>query len=74
MYAQAPLPIRERRFYTPKEVAQELSTSVDTVWRMMRRGTLGYVEISSKTRRIPREALDSLVRKGLQRGKTPWES
>ena len=68
-----PNPFRERRFYKPKEVAAELQVSVDTVWRMMRRKDIGYVEISPHTRRIPREALDILVRKGIHRnGETAW--
>lgn len=67
-----PILISERRFFIPAEVAKEFSVSVDTVRRMLRRGQIGYDEVSSRTRRIPREALDMLIRKELQRGEATW--
>jgi excisionase family DNA binding protein len=72
MMMSAPIPIRERRFFTPAEVAKELSVSVDTIRRMIRRGEIGFVEVSPRKRRIPREALDILARKGLRRGEAAW--
>ena len=71
----APIPIRERLFFTPMEVAGHLGISVDTVWRLMRWGKINYIEISPRTRRIPREELTSFARKELHcDGKAAWES
>jgi excisionase family DNA binding protein len=49
---------------TPEEVAQELSVSVATVRRMIRRGDLRVVRLGDGPRarvRIPRVALDEFL-------------
>ena len=69
----APIPIRQPRYYTPLEVAEELKVSVWIVRRLMNAGKIGYVEASPKRRRIPCEALDRFDRKELQRnGQASW--
>jgi excisionase family DNA binding protein len=75
MSAAVPIPIREPRFYTPAEAAIELKSNVVAVRRLMRAGKLPYVEISKKTRRIPRESIDQLVRKEMLRhGEASWKT
>jgi excisionase family DNA binding protein len=65
-------PHQPQRFFTIKEVAHELRVSVDTIRRMIRRGTIDSVEVSPRIRRIPREAIDTLARKDHRRGETLW--
>ena len=55
-----------QRFYTIPEAAALLKVSVDTVRRMLKRGQLGCVVITERTRRIPLEAINELAQKGTQ--------
>ena len=58
-----------QRFYTIIEAADLLKVSADTVRRMVRRGQLRCVVITERTRRIPLEAINELVQKGMNDGK-----
>jgi excisionase family DNA binding protein len=61
----ATIPRVDGRFFTAKEVADMMKISVSTVNRKIRRGELGYVQISDRIRRIPGESLSILVQEGL---------
>jgi excisionase family DNA binding protein len=65
-------PNGERRFLTPEEVAKMLKVSVSTVNRLIRRGQLGFCQISPRTRRVPSEAIDAYIRNEMSHGTQAW--
>ena len=56
-----------KRFLTPKEVADELSVSPDTVLRLIGRGELLAVKISDRLYRIPVPAFERYLAGPVQR-------
>jgi excisionase family DNA binding protein len=54
-----PKPIR--RLLDLHAVADELSCSVDTVDRMLRRGEIAFIRMPGGRRRVAREALDAAI-------------
>jgi excisionase family DNA binding protein len=56
-----------KRYLTPKEAADELSVSPDTVLRLIGRGDLPAVKISDRLYRIPVPALERYLTAPVQR-------
>jgi len=52
--------VHDKRFYTPKEVADELQISSDTVLRMIASGRLAAIQVSERIYRIPAPAIEAL--------------
>ena len=48
----------EKRFYTPRQAAELLSVSPDTVLRLIQRGELPAVRVSERIYRIPIPAFE----------------
>jgi excisionase family DNA binding protein len=63
--------IAPQQFFTIVEAAELLKVSADTVRRMLRRGQLRCLVITERTRRIPLEAINELVQKGMN-NETSW--
>ncbi len=55
-------------FLTVSETCAELRVSKPTVFRLLREGTLPSVLLGSRTRRIPRSAVEELVKRAKSGG------
>ncbi len=49
----------KKRFYTPKEIAEELAVSSDTVLRLIASGRLPAVRVSARIYRVPAPAFEA---------------